>query len=390
MGKISSESQHRCQTRCVDQPFWLYDVAVYTGTCQTTIQVSNYYKNNRRELDLERIAANAPKRSPSPPMGNLLWLEQRFGLTTPTPTPRLAPHSGGRGSSPPPPPMSSLAFESNRNGPPLNSSSISILGYPPSLSRPPQKTQLPMARLGSGFADFGRSNIYNSPPSRNSSHPYVNPPDSGGGYALLPPKLSGLVSNRRLSDAASRDRQQRPYPGHAFGPRPPLVPPPVPTPSNGRSGYNGSNSNGNSNNTPATGPNVTPIIHSPTGMSPPLPPMQAVHPYFPPPHPHTASPHHNPYFPPTAPVMHHDPRVGPPLQNVSWPPPPPPPLKGPFERMEGYAERERRQREGGTRKREPNPYPVFDGPLTGSSSASTGVPRSPGSFSFSRHPQHYG
>jgi len=173
-----------------------------------------------------------------------------------------------------------------------------------------------------------------------------------------------------------------------------LVPPPVPTPSNGRSGYISSNGNNhsNGNNTPATGPNVTPIIHSPTGMSPSLPPMQAVHPYFPPPHPHTSSPHHNPYFPPTASVMHHDPRVGGPLPNVSWPPPPPPP-KGHFEKMEGYADRERRQREGGMKKREPNPYPVFDGSLTGSSSSASGVTRSPGSFSFSgpsRQQQHYG
>lgn len=344
---------------------------------QTTIQVSTFYNKNKRDLDLDKLANSGS------------WVERRYpdswpdGVITPTLTPRLAPQSG-TGSSPPPPPMSSLSFESNRSEPP--SSSIPSLGYPP--PRLPQtqprghhQAQPPMARLGNNniaLPDSHRSSVYNSPPSRNSSYPYASPPDARGGYAALPPRPS--ESGRRLSDTALRGRQQRPYLFNA-----PLVPPPVPAPSNGRS----SNSNGNSNNTPATGPNVTPIIHSPTGMSPPaLPPMQAVHPYYPPPHPNTASPHHNPYFPPTAPLIHHDPRAGGPLSGASWVPGPPPHRY--YGKMEGYADRERRQRETAMRKREPNPYPVFEGAPTGSSSASSGVTRPPGGFSgSSRQDNHY-
>ena len=36
------------------------------GEHQTTIQVSNYYKSNLTELDLEKVAATAPKQSPTP------------------------------------------------------------------------------------------------------------------------------------------------------------------------------------------------------------------------------------------------------------------------------------------------------------------------------------
>ncbi|KII84278.1 hypothetical protein PLICRDRAFT_359213 [Plicaturopsis crispa FD-325 SS-3] len=33
---------------------------------KTTVQVSNYYKSNLSELELEKVAASAPKRSPTP------------------------------------------------------------------------------------------------------------------------------------------------------------------------------------------------------------------------------------------------------------------------------------------------------------------------------------
>ena len=340
--------------------------------CQTAVQVSNFYNKHKREFELDKLASSGSWRYPDS------WLD---GTMTPTSTPRPAPQSGGIGASPPPPPMSSLSFESNRSEPPT-SMPIPGLGYPPPHSRPPQNQprghQPPMARLGnSNIAppDGRRLNMYNSPPSRNASYPYASPPEARGGYA---PRSSDSISGRRPSDGASRDRQQRPYLGPLFNP--PLIPPPVPAPSNGRSSSN-NNSNGNSNNTPATGPNVTPIIHSPTGMSPPaLLPMQAVHPYFPPPHPNTASPHHNPYFPPTGPLIHHDPRAGGPLLGANWVPGPPPHQQRFYGKMEGYADRERRQRESGTKKREPNPYPSFDG---GSPPASSGVTRPPGSFSSS-------
>ncbi|KIM46881.1 hypothetical protein M413DRAFT_264893 [Hebeloma cylindrosporum] len=342
---------------------------------KTTVQVTNFYNKNKREFDLDNLAKLAGTGSWHEGYPGS-WLD---GDITPTSAPRP------RGSSPTPPPMSSLSFESNRSEPP-SSSSIPGLGYPPPLSRTPnyqprghRQAQPPMARLGNLPPDSRRSSVYNNLPPRTPSYPYASPPEARGGYAGLPQKPNDLIAGRRSSDAA---RQQRPYLSTLFNP--PLVPPPVPTPSNGRSNGN-NNSNGNSNNTPATGPNVTPIIHSPTGMSPPaLPPMQAVHPYFPPPHPNTASPHHNPYFPPSAPLLHHDPRAGGPLLGASWVPAPPPPQRY-YGKMDGYGDRERRLRE--TRKREPNPYPVFDGAPTGSSSASSGVPRPPGGSS--RQDRHY-
>jgi len=61
-----------------------------------------------------------------------------------------------------------------------------------------------------------------------------------------------------------------------------------------------------------------------------------------------------------------------------------------YGKMESYTDREHRQREAAMRKREPNPYPVFDGaPPTGSSSASSGVTRPPGGFSGSSKQEHH-
>jgi hypothetical protein len=42
---------------------------------QTTIQVHNYYKSNLVELNLEEVAASAPKRSPTPDLSRNGWKE---------------------------------------------------------------------------------------------------------------------------------------------------------------------------------------------------------------------------------------------------------------------------------------------------------------------------
>ncbi|OBZ67717.1 hypothetical protein A0H81_12347 [Grifola frondosa] len=54
---------------------------------KTTIQVSTFYKANQAELELDKVAASAPKRSPTPETGTDMWKETSFlGSETITPT----------------------------------------------------------------------------------------------------------------------------------------------------------------------------------------------------------------------------------------------------------------------------------------------------------------
>ncbi|KAF5379192.1 hypothetical protein D9615_005908 [Tricholomella constricta] len=57
---------------------------------KTTIQVSNYYKANADELDLEKVAAGAPKRSPTPDTEKETPLPES-AVSTPDPMASLAP-----------------------------------------------------------------------------------------------------------------------------------------------------------------------------------------------------------------------------------------------------------------------------------------------------------
>ena len=66
------------------------------------------------------------------------------------------------------------------------------------------------------------------------------------------------------------------------------------------------------------------------------------------------------------------------MSGANWVPAPPPQRY--YGKMEGYADSDRRQRENAMRKREPNPYPVFDanGVPTAAASASGAMRPPPG------------
>ncbi|KAF8960323.1 hypothetical protein BDZ97DRAFT_1834066 [Flammula alnicola] len=350
---------------------------------KTTIQVSNYYWSNMNPLGLDNIAASAPKRSPTPDL-HAAWKELPYpgsgALMTPS-TPNIVSLTASR--DPTPPPMSSLSFDSTRSRPPTSSSSFSSHGtpvrdsgrhtfgdsvpphsVPPSIPRPQyhheqSRThhQLPpqplVPRLGNNLPpDNRRPSLYSSSsPPRNAQYPFPNPPEHRGGY--FPSKHSDGGSGRPYG-LSSPQTQSRPY----FAP---MYPSP-PAPLNGRPGYIPA--------IPVSGPNATPIIHSPTGMSPPKLPMQNLHGYPPQ---YGDSPHHTSYYPST--VSPTDSR-----SNSSW---------GPhrFYNPDGTTSYINRRRASGSSDgkggiRRENPYPVFSNPP---SSASSSRPP-PGPVSYSSPP----
>lgn len=64
---------------------------------QTTIQVNNYYRSNAAELDLDKVAAGAPKRSPTPETPAVSWAAQASSkVISPISTVAKIEHSDNR------------------------------------------------------------------------------------------------------------------------------------------------------------------------------------------------------------------------------------------------------------------------------------------------------
>lgn len=269
---------------------------------QTTVQVTNFYKSNLVELKLAEVSARAPKRSPTPELGQA-WMELPFSVVNSSPVQMLRSTSSlmGSRSNGPTPPMSSLSYDPSKNVYPPSSKT----GYsgtpvsrdvhrPPPWTSPPLPTRMPQrpnyplphspsATLG-GPPQSHRHPPYSPPPpprtapnpypyrvtpdthasygpNTNPSHPSRNPNSQSGPPTTTSPTLPTRSSQAYLPPSRPPQDPTRPRSGAtpmytSSPPLPPLVrPAPVYTP------------------TPPPAPNTgtTAIVHSPTIPSPQLP-----------------------------------------------------------------------------------------------------------------------
>ncbi|CAA7264339.1 unnamed protein product [Cyclocybe aegerita] len=300
--------------------------------------------------DQGKVVASAPKRSPTPDR----WNELPFSAADPSASsmPTTLPVHAVPNQTPP---MSSLSYDpSARSAYPLSgpspygaNTSPRDVGVPQPWTVPPLPTRIhhtpvppsPSTQPTSFIArnmtgnnpsmDNRRHSLYNSPPSRNGSYPYSNSTtsDPRGGYPSSSvgkyPEGSGPppLPTRAPPPTQAGPRQSSP-PNPTRSPKAPMKSPVLgraqpsstpstplyvtsspPMPTNGRPGYVPPPLA-----PPVAGPNATPIVHSPTGMSPKLPPQ-------------------TPQTPTRAPATVHPPAQNNPAHHIStyggYPPPPP-------------------------------------------------------------------
>ncbi|KAH9478673.1 hypothetical protein JR316_0009131 [Psilocybe cubensis] len=218
---------------------------------KTTIQVSNYYKINAVALDLQKVAARAPKRSPTPEHHEV-WKELPHypgsGVIHHVTTMKPVSSSVLLSATPP---MSSLSGDPNR-------SSSSSYARDPARPGSPPRSAYPAMSSAHPYSDAHRT-AYPGPTA--TTYPY--PTDHRGVYiSSRPPDSTFRGTSSTSSPTLSRSPYTTTYPASTSSAST--------TVTTSRPGYPA---------TTSVGPAPPSIIHSPTGMSPPKPlpvqPMQS-------------------------------------------------------------------------------------------------------------------
>lgn len=251
---ISSASQLQCPIRFVGPCIRYLEKLKCSCVSQTTIQVSNYYKTNAVALDLQKVAARAPKRSPTPEHHEV-WKELPHypgsGVIHHVTTMKPVSSSVLMSTTPP---MSSLSGDPNRSNASTYARDSTRPGSPPRGPYPPMSSS-----QAHPYSDAHRS-AYPGPPGA-PSYPY--PTDHRGVYiSSRPPDSAFRGTSGASSPTLSRPPYATTYPA-----------------SSSSSSASATNSRPGYPPTTSVGPTAPSITHSPTGMSPPKPlpvqPMQS-------------------------------------------------------------------------------------------------------------------
>ena len=205
----------------------------YLPSYQTTTQVSNYYKSNLTELDLEKIAATAPKQSPTPTTRQEPSFSTSVTLTpsTPVPVPTSMPTATpptsagifreptGIPHQPASAPTSTFPGRNVSAGKPLSSDGI-IHSPPPPWSSPLPSTR-PVSRISQPLS---RSNHNATPSTRHPGYFVADtrpeyPPDFPHDPRVSYGKASDNVNlSRGPINQYGRPSESRQYPPATYSP----------------------------------------------------------------------------------------------------------------------------------------------------------------------------